>query len=304
MHTCTCAKKKTCPEFTPAAPHRLQSLVWSAAEFGETLFVNLETKLLLSMVRSVAITIVPVAWFRLCPGLQPTAHAPKSTGAECRLRFADDHGSVDHHQPLPRPDLGQPIAHSIEQLCGHDRELRQLVSDPRWLQLSTHTGSNDDPDVLTRPIERVSYPDHLGDCRASARWLGKRFLSISSLNPYPWFDLSTIGFAAASLILKEGVLRYGLLDHLRVLRDQVVENLTDGVVVLKSNGQIIDANPRALKILSLDRSDLAQRSIGELVTTMPLTELNERQKASVEITLNDRAFEISSSSIDHSNPHS
>ncbi|MGI9327171.1 MAG: diguanylate cyclase [Pseudomonadales bacterium] len=278
-------------------------LVWSAAEFGETLFINLETKLLLSMVRSVAITIIPVAWFAFALAYSQQRMHPNRIvlNVACILPLLTVlliitnryHGLIWDSQSLIQSNgyVGMIVSYgSWFQIHAAYSYLLILVATT-ILTFSLGQSS----ESATPIVSVIAAPVVVGLANA---------FSISPLNPYPWFDLSTVGFAAGSLILKEGVLRYGLLDHLRVLRDQVVENLTEGVVVLKPNGQIIDANPRALSILALDRAELGQRSIGDLVTTMPLTELNERQKASVEITLNDRAFEISSASIDVSNPHS
>ena len=46
---------------------------------------------------------------------------------------------------------------------------------------------------------------------------------LSPLNPAPWFDVTTVGFAIAAMILDGGVLRYGVLETIPVVRDRVVE---------------------------------------------------------------------------------
>ena len=95
----------------------------------------------------------------------------------------------------------------------------------------------------------------------------------SDLNPAPWFDMTTLGFAVATMILDGGVLRYGVLETLPVVRDRVVEQLRDGVVVINRQGAIIDINTSALQILRTTRAELAEQPITSFLGTLSLEEL-------------------------------
>lgn len=278
-------------------------MVWSAAEFLESVFIPLQTKLLLASVRSIAITVVPVAWFAFALAYGQQRMHPNRTVLNVAtilpLTTAILMVTNDYHH----------LVWTSQTLVDADGYVGMRVTYGGWFMVHSvysYTLILISTTILTFSLSQSSESaTPIVSVIAAPLVVGlANLFSMSPLNPYPWFDLSTIGFAAASLILKEGVLRYGLLDHVRVVRDQVVENLTDGVIVLKPDGQIIDANARALQILSMDRAELGQRRINDIVTTMPMTQLNDRQKASVEITLNDRAFEISSSLIDISSPGS
>ncbi|MFK7914353.1 MAG: diguanylate cyclase [Pseudomonadales bacterium] len=278
-------------------------LVWSAAEFLESIFVALNTKLLLATVRSIAITMIPVAWFafalaygqqRMYPNravLNVATIVPLTTAL--LIITNDYHHLMWSTQTLVETGgyIGMQVTHGSWFIVHSAYSYTLILISTTILTFSLSQSA----ESATPIVSVIAAPLVVGLANA---------FSISSLNPYPWFDLSTVGFAAASLILTEGVLRYGLLDHARVLRDQVVENLTDGVTVLNTKGQIIDANSKALSILSMERGDLGSSLINDIVTTMPLTNLNDRQKASVEITLEDRAFEVSSSTIDATSPGS
>jgi len=126
--------------------------------------------------------------------------------------------------------------------------------------------------------------------------------SFSPINPAPWFDTTTLGFAAAAMILDGGLLRYGVLDTIPVVRDRVVEQLSDGVVVVNANGTIIDINPSALEFFDTNRAKVSGKTISRYVSTVPLETLLGRRERNVEVTKNARAYDISISSLDETNP--
>jgi diguanylate cyclase (GGDEF)-like protein len=127
---------------------------------------------------------------------------------------------------------------------------------------------------------------------------------LSSANPVPWFDMTTLGFAAAAMILDGGVLRYGVLETIPVVRDIVVEQLRDGVIVINPDGQIIDINDSALHILRTTRVGLASKTITDFITTLSMQELtnfDHPDGQGLEMSLRDRAYDISASSLDATN---
>lgn len=126
--------------------------------------------------------------------------------------------------------------------------------------------------------------------------------SFSPLNPAPWFDTTTLGFAAAAMILDGGLLRYGVLDTIPVVRDRVVEQLSDGVVVIDASGTIIDINPSALELFETNRGKVSGKSITRYVSTVPLETLLGRRERNIEVTKNQRAYDVSITSLDQSNP--
>ncbi|MEJ2087032.1 MAG: diguanylate cyclase [Gammaproteobacteria bacterium] len=128
---------------------------------------------------------------------------------------------------------------------------------------------------------------------------------LSSLNPTPWFDMTTLGFAAGAMVLDGGVLRYGVLETIPVVRDRVVEQLRDGVIVINGGGMIVDINDSALTILKTSRAELSDKTITDFVTSLNLDEITHFDDAThrvLEITLRERAFDVSASSLDDTNP--
>lgn len=127
---------------------------------------------------------------------------------------------------------------------------------------------------------------------------------LSDLNPSPWFDMTTLGFAAAAMILDGGVLRYGVLDRLPVVRDRVVEQLMDGVVVINNDGMIIDINPSALNILGTTRDRLSDEPITSFITTVPLADLLANRMNNIDIKLGKNAYDATASAVDATDPQS
>jgi diguanylate cyclase (GGDEF)-like protein/PAS domain S-box-containing protein len=92
---------------------------------------------------------------------------------------------------------------------------------------------------------------------------------LSPFNPIPWFDPTVLGFAFAALVLRDGVIRVGLLDSAPTMRSRVVELLLDGVVIVDRDGRIIDINPAGASILGVKLDETLSRSIDELLDRSP-----------------------------------
>jgi diguanylate cyclase (GGDEF)-like protein len=124
-------------------------------------------------------------------------------------------------------------------------------------------------------------------------------LYLSPLNPYPWLDLTPLGFVLGVLILDIGILRTGLLNAAPVVRDRVVEQLKDPVLVLNHRGNIIDANVAALRSWDSDFGLLGS-NIASLIPSLPTATLMDTQ-TNPEVTIDDEAYEIASTALDTTN---
>jgi len=129
---------------------------------------------------------------------------------------------------------------------------------------------------------------------------------LSPFNPAPWFDITSLGFAIAAMILDGGVLRYGVMETIPVVRDRVVEQLRDGVVVLNAEGLVVDINESAMQILQTSRTELAERSITSFLTALSMEELTNSDRPDgqgLTTTLRGRSYDISASSLDQTDPN-
>jgi diguanylate cyclase (GGDEF)-like protein len=94
-------------------------------------------------------------------------------------------------------------------------------------------------------------------------------------------------------------LRTGLLNAAPVVRDRVVEQLKDPVLVLNHRGNIIDANVAALRSWDSDFGLLGS-NITSLIPSLPTATLMDTQ-TNPEVTIDDEAYEIASTALDTTN---
>lgn len=86
-------------------------------------------------------------------------------------------------------------------------------------------------------------------------WLAAA-LSFMPFDPVPDFDLPPIAFALTGILVLFGMWRFGLLSLVPVARDQLVERMSDGLVVLDLQGRMIDVNPAARSWLSGEQAEI------------------------------------------------
>ncbi len=78
--------------------------------------------------------------------------------------------------------------------------------------------------------------------------LGNMFV-LSGLNPFPYFDWTSLFFTAANLILTWSFFHLRVGDIVPVAREVVIESMGDGVIVLDEQNRIIDLNSVAQDII-------------------------------------------------------
>jgi PAS domain S-box-containing protein len=81
-------------------------------------------------------------------------------------------------------------------------------------------------------------------------------LYISGVSPFPYLDLTPFGFTGSAIIFGWGMLRFRLFNVLPIARDIVMDNLSEGVIVLDPRNQIIDINRQAARLLNLQPKTL------------------------------------------------
>jgi diguanylate cyclase (GGDEF)-like protein/PAS domain S-box-containing protein len=73
---------------------------------------------------------------------------------------------------------------------------------------------------------------------------------VFGLNPIPGLDWTPIAFVLSGSILAWGIFRFRILDLVPVARTKLIENMSDGVLVLDSQDRIVDINLSAQQLLS------------------------------------------------------
>jgi diguanylate cyclase (GGDEF)-like protein len=123
-------------------------------------------------------------------------------------------------------------------------------------------------------------------------------------NPVPWFDLTTLGVVVAAMILDRTVLRHGVLDNIPVLRDRVLEQLAEGVVVVAADGRIIDVNQVAVGVLGGSRTDVEGTPIDRWLPDLNPAAVEDGRSGSQEIQAHGRYYDVSGARLDPDDPSS
>jgi diguanylate cyclase (GGDEF)-like protein len=117
-------------------------------------------------------------------------------------------------------------------------------------------------------------------------------LSLSGWYALPGFDLTTFGFALSALLLNDGVLRFGLLEVTPAIRNRVVEQLTDGVVVIQKDGRIIDLNQAAAATFGIAVDSSVNQFATNFIKTPLLPGLLVGLFSNAEVTIGERSFHV------------
>ncbi len=90
---------------------------------------------------------------------------------------------------------------------------------------------------------------------------------ILGLKPLPTpIDLTSFAFTVTGLVMGWNIYHYRLLDILPAAHDLVIENVSDGILVLNRHNRLVDANPAALTLLNLtSRGQGVGRRLGDLL---------------------------------------
>ncbi|MBM3136675.1 MAG: PAS domain-containing protein [Chloroflexi bacterium] len=87
---------------------------------------------------------------------------------------------------------------------------------------------------------------------------------IAGLSPIRGFDLTPISFVFISLVLTWFIYRKQLFDLVPIARGILVDNMTDGVLVLGDDGRVVDFNQAAIDITRYNGRSPVGMSIWEM----------------------------------------
>ena len=76
-------------------------------------------------------------------------------------------------------------------------------------------------------------------------------------------DMSAIAFGMCGVVYAYAFIRYQLMDLVPIARSRLIENMSDGVLVLDSQGRIVDVNPAMKNFLDADPTSFLGRNVSE-----------------------------------------
>jgi PAS domain S-box-containing protein len=238
--------------------------VWAAGYALELSGADLSTKIFWAKVEYIGIASVPVAW--LAFALQYTGREDRLTGRNLALISAlplvtlllawtnEAHGLVWSSTRLaedgPFPALA--VEHGAW-FWVHFSYSYLLLLMGTVLLISMLTRS---PHLYRRQnlalLVAVSVP-----------WVGNG-VYVLGLSPVPNLDLTPFAFLLSGTAIALSLFGFRLLDVVPVARENVLENMTDGVVVLDQQARVVDINPAAERFLGFS----ARKAIGQAFTEL------------------------------------
>ena len=97
-------------------------------------------------------------------------------------------------------------------------------------------------------------------------WLNS-LIFVLGFSPFPNADHTPLSFSIAGFAFTYALLRYNLLDILPIARHVLIENMTDGVIVIDAQNRLVDINPAAEQVLGLSKKSSIGEPVGNLFST-------------------------------------
>lgn len=275
--------------------------LWAAPQAIETALVDERLKLLFSQLSYLGIALTPVAWFQfaLTYSQRVIQMSRRMLNIVCIIPVVTVClvFSNDFHR----------LFWSDWYLVTENGMVGLIVERGIWFDIHSFYSYSlimMATAILAFAISQFQQRSHALFAAIAAPLVGllANLYSLSSYNPSPWLDFTTLGFFLSTLILDQGILREGLLNRIPVMRDRVVEQLKDPVLVISHNGNIIDANQSAVTAWMKGQTIIDQ-PIDTLVEHLPLEHIRNPDDNS-EVTIEQQLFEVAATPLDSTNEQS
>ncbi|NJC97892.1 MAG: hypothetical protein C3F07_04070 [Anaerolineales bacterium] len=79
------------------------------------------------------------------------------------------------------------------------------------------------------------------------------------------FDLAPISFGISGIIYVYAIFRHQLMDLIPIARSRLIENMSDGVMVIDAQGRVVDVNPAMRSFLEDDPASFLGRNISDVL---------------------------------------
>ncbi|RXA20457.1 PAS domain S-box protein [Methanosarcina sp. MSH10X1] len=89
-------------------------------------------------------------------------------------------------------------------------------------------------------------------------------LHIADIGPFSFFDPTPFTFTVTGLILFWGIMQHEFLNIIPIARENVIESMSDGYIVVDLTDSIIDINEAALELAGKTKKEVIGRNLKEL----------------------------------------
>ncbi|MDQ3864747.1 MAG: PAS domain S-box protein [Actinomycetota bacterium] len=239
--------------------------IWTAGYALELSGADLPTKIFWAKVEYVGIATVPVSWL---------AFALQYTGRERQLT----HRNLVMLCAIPLVTLVLAWTNESHGLIWSSTRLGEGGPFPAlevdhgawfWVHLSYSyllllVGTVMLVSTLTRSPSLYRKQNLALLLAVSIPWVGNA-VYVLGLSPVPNLDLTPFAFLLSGMVIALSLFRFRLLDVVPVARENVLEGMSDGVVVLDLQDRIVDMNPAAERFLGCSTRKIIGRGFSALV---------------------------------------
>jgi PAS domain S-box-containing protein len=89
--------------------------------------------------------------------------------------------------------------------------------------------------------------------------LAGNLMYITGLNPIPGFDWTPVLFVFTGLVITFGIVKYRMFDLVPFARNKLIDTMSDGVIVVNSEGFIEDYNPAVEQIFNFQTKPMVRK---------------------------------------------
>jgi diguanylate cyclase (GGDEF)-like protein/PAS domain S-box-containing protein len=94
------------------------------------------------------------------------------------------------------------------------------------------------------------------------------YITLTIGNPFPHLNLTALSFVFMGLVIVFVVYYHRLLDIIPIARDTTIENMRDGIVVVDLLDRIVDINPAAEKIIQASLAEVIGKQTGDILSDL------------------------------------
>jgi PAS domain S-box-containing protein len=96
--------------------------------------------------------------------------------------------------------------------------------------------------------------------------LAGNFMYITGFNPIPGFDWTPVLFVFTGLVITFGIVKYRMFDLVPFARNKLIDTMSDGVIVVNSEGFIEDYNPAVARIFNFQTKSMVRKRFAAVFT--------------------------------------
>ena len=94
------------------------------------------------------------------------------------------------------------------------------------------------------------------------------YITLSANNPFPLLNLTALSFVFMGVMIVFVVYYHRMLDIIPIARDTTIENMRDGIIVIDLNDRIVDINPAGEKIIQATLSEVMGKPAEEMLSDL------------------------------------